>query len=108
MTVTALFLKPQTTNDFWRDFRGNISVLGYPANEALRQAGYVYDAVWAAAFALDDVERQLQAGALDGRTSLRDFSYDGGEDISRLIFDSTMQRSFIGVTVLYFMHEKPS
>ena len=88
----------QTSNEFWRDFRGNISELGYPDSEALRQAGYVYDAVWAAAFALDDVDRQLKEGRLEGRSSLRDFSYtDSG--INELIFNSARNRSFVGVTV---------
>lgn len=88
----------QTPNQFWSDFRSNISVLNYPLSEALRQAGYVYDAVWAAAFALDEVDRQLKAGVLQGRTSLQNFSYtDTG--INQLIFNSAKKRMFRGVTV---------
>ena len=60
----------------------------------------MYDAVWTAAFALDDVERQLRAGVLEGVSSLRDFSYDGNPGINQQIFNSAKQRSFIGVTVI--------
>ena len=88
----------QTPNEFWRYFNGNVTALGYPATETLRQAGYVYDAVWAAAFALDEVERKLRGGELPGRRSLRDFNYSAS-DINALIFNSTKERIFTGVTV---------
>ena len=58
----------------------------------------MYDSVWAAAFALDDVDRKLKAGALPGRSSLRDFNYNA-TDINDLIFKSAKNRAFAGVTV---------
>jgi hypothetical protein len=65
----------------------------------------VYDAVWAAALALNDVDKRLQAGEVEGSSSLRDFDYDGDPRIGQLIFNSAMQRSFTGVTVrlMYFL-----
>ncbi len=58
----------------------------------------MYDAVWAAAFALDDVDQQLKTGIIPGRSSLRDFSYAEGE-INNLIYNSARNRKFRGVSV---------
>ena len=97
--MTFLHRPPsKTPNKFWTNFLSNISALNYPANEALRQAGFVYDAVWTAAFALDEADRRLKAGELEGRSSLLDFSYSE-DGINRLIFNATMNARFKGVTV---------
>ena len=88
----------QTSNEFWRDFQGNLSALGYPPIEALRQAGYIYDAIWTAAFALDEAERRLKAGEVEGRSSLTDFNYKE-EGIGRLILEGSRNVTFMGVTV---------
>ena len=101
MSYKILFSSNQSFNEFWSEFRSNLSAVGYPSNEALFQAGYVYDAVWAAAFALDDVDRQLKAGVLPGRQSLLDFSYNAS-DINALIYQSARSRNFTGVTVSCF------
>ena len=90
----------QTYNEFWEYFRGNISVLGYPSIEALSTAGNAYDAVWAAALALDSVDRQLRGGALPGMTSLLNYNYSNSE-INNLIFNAAKDRVFIGVTVSF-------
>ena len=91
----------QSYNEFWRDYRQTIVDLGYPLIEALRQAGYVYDAVWLAAFALHEVDMQLKAGELPGRTSLLSFNYTETE-INKLIYKAARNKVFRGVTVRIF------
>ena len=60
---------------------------------------YVYDAVWAAAFALNNAEKQLKNGVLGNVSlSLRDFNY-ARNDINQVIFNAARNLKFQGVSV---------
>lgn len=77
----------------------NITALNYPRSEAIRQAWYTYDAVWAAALALHNASIQLENGAVRGRNlSLLDFTYADSE-INHVILRSAIGVNFRGVTV---------
>ena len=86
----------QTPNDFWREFRRQLNVLGYLPSEALRQASYTYDAVWAAAFALHNASETLKA--LPEPQELTDFTYERG-DINAYILQAALGLDFRGVSV---------
>ncbi len=58
----------------------------------------MYDAVWAAALALDRVEKQLRGGELKNMTSLLDYTYTNSK-INDLIFNAARNGVFTGVTV---------
>ena len=79
-------------------------MLNYDRSEALRQAMYVYDAVWAAALALDATSAQLQSGVL-GNVSLmlEDFNY-ARNDINQVIFEAASRLNFRGVSVSSFVY----
>lgn len=64
---------------------------------------YVYDAVWAAALALDAASVQLQNGVL-GNVSLmlEDFNY-ARNDINQVIFEAASRLNFRGVSVSSFV-----
>ena len=77
----------------------NIEALGYPAGDAIRQACYTYDAVWAAALALHNVSLELERGAIGGvPMSVTDFNTSRG-DINDLILAATREINFRGVSV---------
>lgn len=66
---------------------------------------YVYDAVWAAAFALNSAAEKLRAGQVDGISlSLEDFNYSR-HDINELILNSTRSLQFQGVSVCVYAKE---
>ena len=58
---------------------------------------YVYDAVWAAAFALHNASEKLKKGGV-GSGSLEDFNYSR-HDINEVILDSARSLQFQGVSV---------
>ena len=84
---------------FWYDFLGNLSSLNYLRSEALRQAIYVYDAIWAAALALHNASQLLKDGVIKGQPlSLEDFDY-GRDDINEVILNSARSLKYQGVSV---------
>lgn len=94
--------KPTTQDspiEFWNDFLYHLESLNYNRSEALRQAMYVYDAVWTAAFALDNASKQLKNGLL-GNVSLEDFDYTRS-DINNVLLNSVRSVKFRGVSVSY-------
>lgn len=59
----------------------------------------MYDAIWAAALALNNASQLLRSGAVNGvPLSLEDFEY-GRDDINRVILDSARSLKYQGVTV---------
>ena len=86
--------KQGSPSDFWDDFLDHLESLNYLRSEALRQAGYVYDAVWAAAFALNNASKQLN----DMNLRLENFDYSRN-DINQVILSSARSLKFRGVTV---------
>ena len=84
---------------FWNDFLRNLSSLNYLRSEALRQAVYVYDAIWAAALALHNASQLLKNGIIKGQSlSLEDFNYSR-YDINQVILNSARSLKYQGVSV---------
>lgn len=85
----------------------NLDSLGYLPNEAIRQAAYVYDAVWTAAFALHDTSIELQQGAVSGANKLEDFNHFANETlankINEVILRAAKNTMFRGVSVSNFV-----
>ena len=80
----------------------NIGILNFPLSDAIRQARYVYDSVWAAALALHRTSEKLESGAIGGEpVSLTDFNTSRG-DINDLIVEATRAIKFRGVSVSHF------
>ena len=86
----------QTPNEFLADFVRHLDRLNYPRSEALSDAIYVYDAVWAAAFALHNASETLKA--LPEPQELTDFTYERG-DINAYILQAALGLDFRGVSV---------
>jgi Tfp pilus assembly protein FimT len=86
---------------FWSDFQGNLSSLNYTRSEALRQSRFVYDAVWAAAYALHNTSELLRSGAVRNTSmTLDDFNDSQFRDeINEIILRSTRNLKFRGVSV---------
>lgn len=88
-----------SSNQFWDEFNSNLTALGYLRSEALRQASYTYDAVWAAALALHNASIQLESGVIkDQRLTLEDYDYSRG-DINNIILWAARGLKFRGVSV---------
>lgn len=86
-------------NIFWKEFSSNLTALNYSPREGLRQAGYTFDAVWAAAFALHNASLRLEAGEVGGQTlSLGNYDYSRS-DINEIILSAAQGLNFRGVTV---------
>ena len=86
---------------FWSEFQGNLSSLNYNRSEALRQSRFVYDAVWAAAYALHDTSELLRRGAVRNTSITLDNFVDDQfrEEINKVILESTRNLKFRGVSV---------
>ena len=74
--------------------------MNYLRSEGIRQAYFVYDAVWLAALALHNASMELENGA-NGTTPgrrLSDFTYADSE-INHMILRAAIGVNFRGVTV---------
>ncbi len=102
------FPMQDSPNAFWVDFERNLKRLGYPQREALRQAAFVYDAVWMAAFALNTTSTQLQSGAVQGANQLEQFNHflnaSLAKQINKVILGAAENTSFQGVSVSTVHH----
>ena len=92
---------------FWSDFQGNLSSLSYNRSEALRQSRFVYDAVWAAAYALHNTSELLRNGVVRNTSMTLDNFTDVQfrEEINRVILESTRSLKFRGVSVSEYICE---
>ncbi|XP_065920337.1 gamma-aminobutyric acid type B receptor subunit 2-like isoform X2 [Dysidea avara] len=83
-----------TPNEFWMEYRSILDQLGYPGDEPITQARYVYDAVWMIALTLNqsipDIEDHL------GLT-LQSFTYDHS-DITDIFIKRMSNLTFRGVS----------
>ncbi len=84
----------QTPNGFWEEFVKTLDALNYPPSDAIRQAVYAYDAVWAAGFALDTVAEELELHNM----TITDFNYSRS-DINEMILKVARGLDFRGVSV---------
>ena len=99
ITITINNYLQSYPRQFWNDFLGNLSSLNYLRSEALRQAIYVYDAIWAAALALHNASHLLKDGIIKGQPlSLQDFNYSR-DDINQVILNSARSLKYQGVSV---------
>ena len=88
----------KTIDQFWQDFKGNITALNYSQSEAITAAYDAYDSVWLTAFALHNASVELAKGAVQGRSGLSNFTYADSE-INNLILKAARGVNFRGVTV---------
>lgn len=97
------FFPKDSPSAFWTDFERNLNSLGYPRREALRQAAFVYDAVWMAAFALNTTSTMLRNGVVQGANQLEQFNHFLNETVSReinnIIRNAVQESNFQGVSV---------
>ena len=89
----------QTWNDYFTEHRKRSKELEVKAkNDFLphtEDSAYIFDAIWAAALALNKTKSILDKKNL----TFMNFSYENGEEIAEYIYNETLNVNFFGLTV---------
>ena len=88
----------QTWNQYVADYNERFKILIKENNDTqpyIENAAYMFDAIWAAALALNKTKSRL----IKRNLTFKDFKYEDEYNISGIIYEELLKLQFFGLTV---------